>query len=58
MAHAKFKTRPGPPLCGIRRGFRKVNYMQANRRRRCFQKKRRKGFGTTQVVIQSDTGVN
>lgn len=30
MAHTKFKSRPGLSLCGIRRGFRKVSYMQAN----------------------------
>lgn len=58
MVHTKFKTRLGPSLCGIRRGFRKVSDMQANRHCRCFQKKRRKGFGTTQVVIHSDIGVN
>lgn len=58
MAHAIFKNRPGPSLCGIRRGFRKVNDMQANRRHCRFEKKRRKGFGTTRVVIRSDTGVN
>lgn len=61
MDGAMFKTGPGPSSCGIRRGFRKVSYTRANhrRRRRRFQEEEaKKGFGTAQVVIRSDAGVN